>query len=35
MGTVGTNIRKLRISKGDTQEQLAKSLQISFQSVSK
>jgi orotate phosphoribosyltransferase len=35
MGTVGTNIKKLRISKGDTQEQLAKSLQISFQSVSK
>lgn len=35
MGTVGINIRKLRINKGDTQEQLAKSLQISFQSVSK
>ncbi|HKM35920.1 MAG TPA: orotate phosphoribosyltransferase [Lachnospiraceae bacterium] len=35
MGTVGTNIKKLRVSKGDTQEQLAKSLQISFQSVSK
>lgn len=35
MRTVGSNIRKLRINKGDTQEQLAKSLQISFQSVSK
>ncbi len=35
MGTLGINIKKLRVSKGDTQEQLAKSLQISFQSVSK
>lgn len=35
MGTVGSNIKKLRISKGDTQEQLARELQISFQSVSK
>lgn len=35
MGTLGSNIRKLRISRGDTQEQLAKALQISFQSVSK
>lgn len=35
MGTIGSNIRKLRVSKGDTQEQLAKELQISFQSVSK
>jgi len=35
MRTVGLNIKKLRISKGDTQEQLARVLQISFQSVSK
>jgi len=35
MGTIGSNIKKLRTSKGDTQEQLAKVLQISFQSVSK
>ncbi|MFA9377858.1 MAG: orotate phosphoribosyltransferase [Lachnotalea sp.] len=35
METVGSMIKKLRVSKGDTQEQLAKVLQISFQSVSK
>jgi len=35
MGTIGSNIKRLRVSKGDTQEQLAKVLQISFQSVSK
>lgn len=35
MGSVGLTIKKLRTSKGDTQEKLAKALQVSFQSISK
>lgn len=35
MGTIGSKIKNLRLAKGDTQEQLAKSLQITFQSISK
>lgn len=35
MENIGSKIKQLRTSKGDTQEQLATALQISFQSVSK
>lgn len=35
MESLGKKIRQLRSEKGDTQEQLAHTLQISFQSVSK
>lgn len=35
MVNIGSKIKQLRTSKGDTQEQLATALQISFQSVSK
>ncbi len=35
MENIGSKIKQLRSSKGDTQEQLASALQISFQSVSK
>lgn len=35
MGNLGVKIKQLRTSKGDTQEQLATALQISFQSISK
>lgn len=35
MENIGKKIKQLRNDKGDTQEQLAQALQISFQSVSK
>ena len=35
MNSIGKNIKRLRISKGDTQENIADALNISCQAVSK